>query len=51
MILAGTAVVGYLADAFGLVNGLFAFEVAVVGLSLYLYLTFREKVKVTSLAE
>ena len=40
--------VGYLADAFGLVNGLLAFEVAVVGLSLYLYLTFREKVKVTA---
>ncbi len=41
--------VGYLADAFGLVNGLLAFEVAVVGLSLYLFLTFREKVKVTVL--
>jgi len=41
--------VGYLADAFGLVNGLLVFEAAVVGLSLYLFLTFREKVKVTAL--
>ncbi|MPR34153.1 MFS transporter [Salmonirosea aquatica] len=35
--------VGYLADAFGLVNGLVAFEVAVVALSVYLYLIFRVK--------
>ena len=35
--------VGYLADAFGLVNGLLAFEGAVIVLSLYLYLTFRMK--------
>ena len=43
--------VGYLADAFGLVNGLLVFEVAVVGLSLYLYLTFKERVKVVSLTK
>jgi MFS family permease len=35
-------VIGYLADYFGLVGGLLVFEVAVIGLSLYLYLTFRQ---------
>jgi MFS family permease len=34
--------VGYLADTIGLVNGLLVFEVAVVALSLYLYLTFKQ---------
>lgn len=34
--------VGYLADAFGLMNGLLAFEGVVVVLSLYLYLTFKK---------
>ncbi len=32
--------IGYLADYFGLVGGLLVFELAVIGLSLYLYLTF-----------
>ncbi|MBU1821473.1 MAG: hypothetical protein KKG00_08185, partial [Bacteroidetes bacterium] len=32
--------IGYLADYFGLVGGLLVFELAVVALSLYLYLTF-----------
>lgn len=43
--------VGYLADAIGLVNGLLAFEVAVVGLSLYLYLAFRPKAEETMIPQ
>ncbi len=41
--------VGYLADAFGLINGLLIFEGTVVVLSLYLYFTFQHRHHTTSI--
>jgi hypothetical protein len=35
--------IGYLADTFGIVGGLLAFEIAILLLSIYLYFSFDKK--------